>query len=521
MSKANEIVIENGGAIERLVIPINPKGGLSVVKGRNGAGKSTALECVQGLLTNKNPDVELRDSAPVGAKATIGWGEARLTFGRGKRMTGELECKHLEGKLDLATLVDPGYEDPEASDLRRIRALVALSGSKAGREKFEELLGGKAQYEALISSKAATAKDVIELARIVKQDLQLAARKQEDAAINEEGRAASCGEAPEGLNLEAESDADKLNKAVEDAVAKNAKIKEQAAAAERDRKRVAEAKAALDKTKAEHKGKTVADAKRTFDATNERRENIRTALAEARKALEDCEKALAICDSDVDRDWALLEAARRHEESIAGWQKTIEEAMPEPPSQGAIAEAEHALVEARKAAEAGVLIRQVKRRQAERVEHIRAAESFKKQAKRLRDLADATDEVVAECIESPIFSVRDGRLLVKHQGRAKGECFYDELSVGERWKIAIDLGVDRLERESVGADQRLLTIPQEGFDGLSPENRDLIHKHAQDRGVPIIVAQADDGPLRAELYGEPSDAVSDLPGNDRKRQPAV
>ena len=88
--------------------------------------------------------------------------------------------------------------------------------------------------------------------------------------------------------------------------------------------------------------------------------------------------------------------------------------------------------------------------------------------------------------------VEAGRLVLDTK---RGNTYFDDLSAGERSKIAVDIGID-----AVGANG-VLTLSQEIFEGLDPINRDMLAKHAESREVVILTAEAsDDEEITAEVY---------------------
>jgi len=131
----NEISIENVGPIEGLNIPVPAGGGIVVLRGRNGSGKTTALESTDRLLGNKGARLEPTDGARKGSVDGLG---ARLTVGRSVRRTGELEVQALAG-VDPMAFVDPGLKDADAADQRRLQHLCGLAGLTGLPAAFEEV----------------------------------------------------------------------------------------------------------------------------------------------------------------------------------------------------------------------------------------------------------------------------------------------------------------------------------------------------------------------------------------------
>lgn len=117
------IEIKNIGPIASVTIPVPEEGGVVVLTGRNGSGKSHALEAVSAATTGKGKP-PLKDMAKSGSVSVPG---VTMTVARSVRRQGELQVETLDGRLSIADLVDPGVVDPERADARRIKALVGLS----------------------------------------------------------------------------------------------------------------------------------------------------------------------------------------------------------------------------------------------------------------------------------------------------------------------------------------------------------------------------------------------------------
>ena len=111
------ITIRNIGPIEELSIPVPKHGGVVVLKGRNGKGKSQALAATESLIRGNGTALSHRDGSLKGEVNGFG---ARLTVARHTRRTGELDVVSLEGKLDVSQVVYPGIKEPGAADAKRI-----------------------------------------------------------------------------------------------------------------------------------------------------------------------------------------------------------------------------------------------------------------------------------------------------------------------------------------------------------------------------------------------------------------
>lgn len=175
-------VIENIGPIERVTFPCPEGGGLVVFRGRNGSGKTTALQAVEAAVTGKGKLPLADEAEESNDRGTVEAHGVTLTIGKSTRRKGEADVTSLEGRLSVADLVDPGIADPDAADLRRIKALVGLSGAQAEPARFAEIVGGLAELEKLVSPDALKQGDLVSLAGAVKRGLESVARTVEQRA---------------------------------------------------------------------------------------------------------------------------------------------------------------------------------------------------------------------------------------------------------------------------------------------------------------------------------------------------
>ena len=114
------VEIENVGPVEHLSLPIPVGGGIVVLKGRNGRGKTKAREAVDKLTSGRGA-VSVRDGALRGQVSGFG---ATLKVARSATRSGVLEVESLDGKLSVADLVSPPVKEAAAADARRVKTLV-------------------------------------------------------------------------------------------------------------------------------------------------------------------------------------------------------------------------------------------------------------------------------------------------------------------------------------------------------------------------------------------------------------
>lgn len=123
--------IENIGPIKAVKIPIPIGGGLLVMKGRNGAGKSTVLNTFERAL---GKDVKLSKN-----ERAVGSGHFESPFGVSLKVSqtirkteedGGLTVEVLDDEFQIADLVDPREKDQAAADRRRLKALLRVALGK-------------------------------------------------------------------------------------------------------------------------------------------------------------------------------------------------------------------------------------------------------------------------------------------------------------------------------------------------------------------------------------------------------
>lgn len=478
-----ELHLENVGPIESLTIPVPEHGGVVVLRGRNGAGKTHALQAVGALYDRKARPVT-RDGS-VGALVE-GLG-ARITVGRRANRAGELEVAHLEGE-DPSLLVDPGIKDPAAADAERIRALLRLARAGVDLQAFATLLaGGETELRELCRVSTLEASDVPSMASAIKRDLEAAARKAENESENlklrAEGVLATIDDLTRDAGVEMPAgelpSAEDARRAHEEAVRA---LERAEASQEGARARIAaarEARASLDAM-----GR---------DGTPESRQLVVDEITEAERETAELERKLQAARYRLDR----AREQRDQQERAARQREALVRSIEAAKGAREVPEAELEALRAR-AREASAIVEAAsfaervsgRREEAERIHG--QARAAKRRGDDLRQAARNTEQVVTEALAAVCgedMAIHDGRLMVR---TARGLVPFCELSHGERWRRAIDIAVDAC------GDGGLLTVRQEAWEGLDPENRRAIVEHARKRHIVILTAEADDGEVRAE-----------------------
>jgi hypothetical protein len=487
---AATIEISNCGPIAHLIIPVPENGGICVLRGRNGRGKSKALDAIETAVTGRGK-LDVKDGELRGEVEAFG---VKLTVGRQTRRSGELVVESLDGRLDVSTLVDPLIKSPEAADGKRIKALVQLAGVLPSAELFWPLVGGRAVFESVVGPSSLDSADLVQMSERIKRDFESAARKEEGAATNAEMRARVSREAAAGADLNAQADPAALHGELEAAIREQSKLTADAESAAKAKRAAQTAKDALEDAESNYSGQSLAEIKHVEKQATDN-------LSAANRDLECAEQQLARARHEQDKAKQHLAAvvrerqqAEQHEVAVDLWRKQLTASIPEPPAAEAISQAGERVTKARQAVEQGALNRKAQQQLAEAEKSAAEAAKHRKQSDRLREAAKGTDDILSQVVAKSGVPLRveAGRLVLTTK---RGTTYYADLSHGERWKLALDIAI-----EAVGP-KGVLTIPQEAFESLDPIARREIAEHVAGRGVVILTAESsEDEELTAEIF---------------------
>lgn len=488
------IDLENVGPIEHLSIPIPEKGGLVVLSGGNGRGKSHAINAVESLYS-KDSRKQLRhsDGTPSGKVTGLG---VTIRLGRSNTVKGELVCEALDGRVDPSMLVDPGLKDPMAADTKRLTTLVRLAGIRVSPGDWAAAIPTDAvELEHLVSA------DPVETADRIRRKLHDAALARERIAENKLNESRTLENAIAGIDLQAESDRTKLQSAFEHASAYYGKAiadRENRLKHQRDKLAarellMANAARAIDLESAEHNVLATKGVIEDKIGQAQQMEQTIVELQSRQKLLfREIEQSEALLKQQQER----VELAKEQANQIAQWTAIVEGDELEPVTDAEIAHIEAAKNEAAQAMERGETIRRAQL-QADQAARLAAeSEDIAETAAKLRDLARSTDSILEQALVTAGFGsikVYEGRLCVESD---RGLEPFSELSHGERWRYALDLAAAGLPKGSV------LPVCQEAFESLDTENRRFVHNLAVERGLVIITAEATEGDLRAEVLSD-------------------
>lgn len=468
------IEIKNVGPISAIDIdlPESEPGGVRILRGTSGTGKTTVLKVLQALLGDKDAvyGITPHDGADRGEVKGLG---RTVKIGGRITATGSAEVANLS-RLDIATLVEPKVAKPDARLRERVACLVSLGGRKVS---IQELLGD--QYDKLVEhidvDELSSESDPVVLAEKLKRSLDRSALEIERESDRESGRA-------QAKRQEA-GDADTLNESLsyQDCVAAHSAAlsalndansrKTQAAENEQFNKQVLEQVA----TFADY---DIAGMEATLVAANNLVENLRLRYEKAQENAREAKR--------------VLDEAKRAVSKVDELKKSIKPAVV-PPTDEEIQSLSEAAERALKRLNEASSIDSRKRAWDESQECQDHAAELAEQAAELRSAATSVIERVQSALPAGQIEIRDGELMVKQSKRGKYVPFED-LSTGEKWKVAMNYAIGAVGTGGV------LVMAQESWQALGPELKVDVATLCRDKKVWLITGEVDEGELRVEGF---------------------
>lgn len=488
MSRAIEIRDVQGVTELNFVLP-EGEGGIVVLRGDNGVGKTTALNVLDGMLTGQGR-FRPNDAARRGRAEAFG---RRLSVTSQNRYSGEVDVPSLGGRLSINDLVYPQAKGDDAKDRIRIKSLISLTGVKPDEKLFHKICGGKKRFEEIVTPDERRTEDLVELADRVRRAMHREARRLEGIVDQNEGQAKALREKSESLDTTQPYDADELEEAVEQAVRRQQSLIEQAdnaaqAASDREEaeKRLKETKDSYDGPSVKKADQKLESERKKLDVSLERRNKLRAELERAE--LEVVQQTAAVKSANQE-----AESAARHERVVQAWTETLSQELPSAPDPAEIEAADTAVIKARELRNQGVLIRQA-------MEDAKAAEEFEKEAKekaadaeRLRESAQQADDVLSDAIPEGPLRVHHGRLVINSERRGANAIFEEE-SDGGRWAVAIPYVARAVGRGGY------FVANQDAWQHLGTKGRQFVAEECRKAGIWMFTASVADGPLRPEIF---------------------
>lgn len=494
-----ELEAKNIGPIEHIKFVAEP-GKITVLRGPNGSGKSTVLNAADRALTGKKGKVGSLTSRDGTTNGQFDFGGVRIKVARGgtNRAAGELEILSVESDLNIADFVDPGLKSEDAADAKRTKALIVLTGAKADESLFYDLFeGGKDAFLEIVPPEARETDDLLEMAGQVKRAIEGHARTIEKQAENVSSEAQALRDLISEINMDAESDADMLESRTEAGRDQLAEVRERKRWFDENRETYQRAKESLDSSpedpaEIESEIAAIRDEIAGYDAQIVKLED---SLRKAKHERELSQKSLDGVVKSLEQ--AQKSAAQR--ESLSALVDKFESQLE--PSDSEILQAVDALEAAKAARDAGVKIREAKEKSAKIDEYEARKKELERRAEDLRSAAKGTEDVLAEVVKKSCPSLKvdeQFRLIANHPKR--GECYFSELSEGERWKIGIEIAIEAFKKVNKPG---LLIIPQAAFEGLDGKNRKIVLDTIKGTDLAVLTAEATkDETEQKELFAD-------------------
>jgi hypothetical protein len=516
-----QINIQDVGPIHHLSFGMDGPGGVIVFKGRNGVGKTHAINASAALADpTRARSMTSRDGSGRGTISGLG---VELGIGRRTTARGELEVTQINAD-DPSELVNPGYKDDAVADEHRLKVLCRLARVRPNAAWFAKLVGGEDELKAIAkpTTLALLESDNLPgLAEAMRRDLQAAARTAESEHQNFGHQASALIENTKDVDTSGPSDERVLSDLHADASRQVVRLEERRAAQDKaDRERaqalaqIAEAQQPEDLAQIEREHEQKAGLIQIEQdqqvAIDNRVAQLRSEIAELTRDRDECGRRIESLKNERAHLEQRAVAASRHAGTVAKWHETIAKTnIPDAERvlDKDLEEARAVLANAGRAIEQGAIVRRVLKQRADSESLADRARAAEKRADALRDAAKGVDEVISESLRAIAprgFGVTDGRLVIDTD---RGRELYTQLSDGERWRFALDVTIDAVGEGGI------LAIRQEAWEGLDPYNRASIAVHARERSVWILTAEADGGELRAEQF-VPGEGVNGDPGDE-------
>lgn len=461
------IGLHNVGPHSDLTIKLAP--GVNVLRGRNGIGKSTAIDAVVAALGGTEP-VTVRDGAVAGRVYVDG----ELVLSVGKRLTRNGHPSvELAGYSSIGDVIDPGIIDPVKADAARLKAILKMQPVPMTKDALLALAGG---LEWL--APPSTVPNALAAAEAIRKAANEAALAEERSATTE--KAAADVHARE---LAALRDATSVSEREAEERRDAARLAYQKAQMSYDnrqvtQRRIAEIRATLgerpDDVAVRSELNGLAGVKNAIHASVERLERE---LLNARNALTDCARK----ESDAVKQLAAIEREQK------AWDER--KALMEAPIAGATGEEVDAALAAFNKADELVSDARMSakhRAAAEAVtKHLEESERFAQKAKALREIVRMLPERLGALLPKELaqFEMEDGRLFVTLDG--KRQLFGERLSFGQRARVALGVAL----RSFKG---RVVPLDPVFWSALDPKTQRELASIAEEMGVVLVTEQPSD-----------------------------
>lgn len=480
--------IDDVGGVDHL--DLNLRLGVNVLKGRNAAGKTSAIEAVARAQGAKLP-LEKRDGSDVGRVEGPG---VVLNVRQVVKATGYAEVE-LADVGPIARLIEPNLKNTDAAARERIRALVELLGLSVDDEylrvlagKDESLFGwlkGEVRKEAV--------DDLMKVAEMLRNKSHSLAREQEEIAAKAEGiieaSTSRCEELLEKLGGElSKEDAETANEFFLAGVREHDRELAKAEA----REKLVALQAKIRETIGGDPEIELGDAEMRVSVAKSERRLIEEEIDGLEDKLREARIAKKAADDKVAREEEILEEKKKASEKFVEQQKVLGEKV-EGPTLEEVEALKPELVDRRKdKLERARISDSYRIEEAAKNEAERAKDKGTKGSEYFRGVAASIPKKLGEILAlagAPGLTVVDGRLAaITDKGTND---FETRCSTGEKVALALSVAA----RAYKG---RVLPLSGEFWISLDPENKKRFAELAAENGLFVITEEPANGDLRVE-----------------------
>lgn len=484
--ETKKITIDNVGAISHLEIPVPEKGGIIVLEGRNGSGKSTGINAVAGL-TSKTARDKLSPQDTYSAGKVTGYG-VTLRVGKSRTIKGKLEAV-VEGGEDLASFVDPRIKDPHKRDDERLKVVMRLTNATIAADEWQTLLGNEISEQIDIDNLIDESDPVATSDRIRRAVHKLALEAENQSKLR---RAEATGllQSIDGIELDVECDVEtqkaelrKITNFRHEAMILNEKAKEENA-------RIDEAQAKLEELNFDGVG----DLESQYEKGNAELNTLEESINTAQRSLNSLKRKFETKEIEQQKLELKVEAAKDRQSQYEACKSLIDRPMNPITDIETIDTQLEALTDQLAAM---VEIEKAKAVKEKCDEIDQEAENLAKRGKELREVARLSDKPFDDALKNA------GMKIFRHDGRLatntdRGVTLVDDLSHAERQMLILDT-LQSGETYAYG---------QEPWEGLDPINRAKLAEMVRDRGITLITGQSTAGGLEAKVFEPEMESVS-------------
>lgn len=494
MSSKKTVTLSNVGPITYLELPVPKDGGMVILKGRNGAGKTTALNAMNQAVTGSGR-LNVRDGTDEAQVDCLG---VHIRARKNTKYAGCLEVDSLAGKFSIADIIDPGFSDPVANDKRAVLGILQVVGAKADPSLFYDLVGGEENFRRFVTKDTLRETDLVSMGSKTKRNFADAARDLElDVVTWTEKLKAVEAALPEktvGDGRSAEEVERDLQKARDESIEARADRRNSIQRIEEFEKHLAE----FNQASANDPDSAVANAKAVLQAATEKMSDSAQAVADLRLLLQEAESQLAISKAEC----VAAEAACQAAESQLAWYRNVksmvESGRPKEYPEEAVARVDAMVSQLQDELFSCRLLEKSRESEKEASDLRKKIGVAQSTAEALRAAAKSVDFVLTEMLEKVSdLKYEDERLFVLTD---RGKTYFHDpsgtngLSKGERTKLVIDIAA-----KAVG-DGGIIVVDQDFTQDLDPVARKEVAEHARSRKVTIYTAVCtEDESLKAEV----------------------